>query len=96
MSKLKVGIRSVKIVEIARQEVSKDIALEIEKFANENSYERVVDMKSPDSQYVRFELDRRSTGSPFIWINEEKGVCTIGGRVRGLHADLFLEEFCDE
>lgn len=96
MSNLKVGVRQIKIVDFARQKVSKEQALKIERFANENGYERVIDMKSPDSQYVRFELDRRNVGTPFILIEEEKGIYTVGGRVRGLHADLFLEEFCDE
>ena len=96
MSNLKVSIRHIKVIEIARQEVGKKQALEIEGFANKNCYERAVDMKGIDSQYVRFELDRRSTDTPFIVIDEKSGVYAIFGKLRGLHADLFLEDFCNE
>ena len=96
MGKLKVGIKEIKIVDILRQEVTKEQALQIERFTNENRFELVVDIKSSNNQYMRFELDRRSAGTPFIVIDQQDGIYTIGGRVRGLYAEYFLEEFCNE
>lgn len=96
MSKLKVDVHHLKLVHFSNKNVGKTIADKVEGFAHKNGFEVVVDIKGHDERYLRFELDRRSVSTPFIVISDVNGRYDVGGKIGDKHADLFLEEFCNE
>lgn len=96
MSKLKVDVHYLKLVHFSNKNVGKTIADKVENFAYENGFELVVDIRRYDNHCLRFELDRGSVNTPFIVIREEDGKYNVGGKIGNKHADLFLEEFCNE
>mgnify|MGYP001501819007 CR=1 FL=1 len=96
MTKLHVKVRTIKLIDIERQQIDEEKATRIKMFADKNSYLRVVDISRHDTEYTRLELDRRDIGGPFIVIIKEDGCYYAHGMLRGLHADDFLKEFCNE
>lgn len=96
MTKLHAKVRTIKLIDIERQQINEEKAIQLKIFADKHSYLRVVDINRYDTEYTRFELDRRDIGGPFIVIAKEDGCYYAHGALMGLHADKFLEEFCDE
>ena len=96
MTKLHVKVRTIKLIDIERQQINKEKAIQLKIFADKHSYLRVVDISRYDTEYTRFELDRRDIGGPFIVIAKEDGCYYVHGALRGADVDDFLEEFCDD
>ena len=96
MSKVHAKVRTIKLIDIERQQINEEKAIQLKMFADKHSYLRVVDIIRHDTEYTRLELDRRDIGGPFIVIIKEDGCYYVHGALRGADADDFLEEFCND